>query len=231
MNTHTTGIAPKPRSAAARIAVLAMITGISGAVMPGPMLVLVIGQTTVRGWDAFFWVVTGHALLELVFVTLLILGLRAVLARTGVRAAIGLIGGAALLYMGGDMMAHARSLTLDLTAQGSAAYSGPKLMLAGAAVCVANPYFVGWWATIGMGQLAQLAPRTPREYICFYLGHEVADYGWYALVALILTTGRRWLTDGMYQALVLLCGLTLSVLAVWFIVSGIRLLVGRPKKT
>lgn len=218
---------PSPHFRVARIAVLAFVTGISGAVMPGPMLVLVIQQTTARGWDAFLWIVTGHALTELVLVALLLLGLRHVLARNGIRAAIGLIGGAALLYMGGDMVYHVRGLSLNLTAESAAAFSIPKLLLAGVAVSLASPYFTGWWATIGMGQLAQLAPRTPLEYLSFYVGHESTDYLWYAFVGILLATGRHSLTDGMYQALVLLCGVTLVALAVWFIVSGVRLIAGR----
>ncbi len=210
----------------ARMAGLAFVTGFSGAIMPGPMLALVIGQTAVRGWDTFFWVVTGHALLELALVALLIAGLRAVVARPGVRATVGLVGGAALFYMGGDMLWHARGLTLDLGGGGAAAFTAPELMLAGAVVCLANPYFTGWWATIGMGQLAQLAPRKPSEYLAFYVGHEAADYAWYALIGLIMVTGRRWLTDGLYQGLILLCAVALLGLAAWFVVSGARLLLG-----
>ena len=212
-----------------RIVGLAFITGFSGAIMPGPMLALTIGQSAVRGWDAFVWIVTGHALLEVVLVLLLIAGLRAVLARPAVRAAIGLVGGAALLYMGGDMLWHARGLTLDLSASEAAAFSAPKLMIAGAAVCLANPYFTGWWATIGMGQLAQLAPSRGSEWLAFYVGHEAADYTWFGFIGLLMVTGRHWLNDGLYQGLIMFCAAALLLLAAWFMVTGVRILAGRAR--
>ena len=125
----------------------------------------------------------------------LVAGLQAVLARPRVRGAIGLVGGAALVWMGWDMLSSASSVVLDLGSTGQAAYSWPKLLIWGAGVCLANPYFTGWWATVGAGQLAHMAPRTLPEYLAFYLGHEASDYTWYAVVGLVIVTGSNWLTE------------------------------------
>ncbi|MFW6303153.1 MAG: LysE family transporter [Candidatus Sumerlaeota bacterium] len=213
----------------ARLAGLSFITGFSGAMMPGPLLVVTIQQTIARGWDAFFWLITGHAVLEMALVLLLILGLRAVLARPRVRAAIGIVGGAALLYMGIDMMRTALGLSLATEAETTAAYGVFRLMFLGAAVCIANPYFTGWWATIGVGQMAHMAPRATAEYLAFYLGHEGADYVWYGLVALIISTGRQWMPDPLYQGLILVCGAIIILLSLWFALTGVRILF-RPDR-
>jgi threonine/homoserine/homoserine lactone efflux protein len=140
-----------------------------------------------------------------------------------VRGTIGIVGGLALLWMGWDMVRHVAGMSLSLSADEREAYSFLKLVLAGACVSAANPYFTGWWATIGMGQLAQLAPRTPFEYLVFYLSHEGADFVWYGFVGILLITGRRIFTDWMYQGLILFCGIAILALAFWFLVSGIRL--------
>jgi threonine/homoserine/homoserine lactone efflux protein len=224
---HDPNAAPRP--ILGRLILLAFITGFSGAMMPGPFLVAVIEQTAIQGMRAVLGLLTGHALLELVFIALLALGLRRVIARTKVRAAIGLIGGFALLYMSGDMIWHARSLTLNLSAHAggahaAAAYSWPKLIVFGAAVCIVNPYFTGWWSTIGAGQIAHMAPRTTVDYLGFYVGHEFADIAWYSLVGLIIITSRRWLTDGIYQWLILACGTLLFLVGVWFLATGWRLI-------
>jgi threonine/homoserine/homoserine lactone efflux protein len=49
----------------AKIFAMALLTGFSGAMMPGPLLALTIGQVTATGFMAAIWLVTGHALLEL----------------------------------------------------------------------------------------------------------------------------------------------------------------------
>jgi threonine/homoserine/homoserine lactone efflux protein len=214
-----------------RLAGLAFITGFSGAIMPGPLLVVVIEQTTIQGFSAAMLLVTGHALLELVLLAFLILGLRSVIAKVRVRATIGIIGGAALLYMGADMLRHAWQLSLDLSAEAQIAYPWPKLLFLGMAVCAANPYFTGWWATIGVGQLAHLSPKTPAEYLTFYLGHEASDYSWYAIIGLLILTGREWLTDGIYRALIIGCAILIILLSLWFLGTGIKLITKAQKDT
>ncbi len=210
-----------------RLFALAFVTGFSGAIMPGPLLVMNIQQTTIQGLVAPIGLITGHALLELVTVALLVAGLGAVLRRPRVRGVVGLLGGTALLYMGIDMLRGAAGLSLDLEQSTAEVYSFGMLMFFGAAVCAANPYFLGWWAAVGMGQLAHMAPRTVSEYLAFYLGHESSDYVWYLLVGLLIVGGRQWLTDGMYRGLIYVCGAIIALLGVWFLSSGLRFVLGR----
>jgi threonine/homoserine/homoserine lactone efflux protein len=96
-------------------------------------------------------------------------------------------------------------------------------MLYGAAICAANPYFTGWWATIGVGQLAHCAPRTPGEYLAFYLGHEGADYTWYFAVGAVIAFGSRWLTPAVHHGLIGACAILIALVGVWFFVQGLRL--------
>ena len=206
----------------ARIFGIAFITGFSGAMMPGPMLVLVIGQVGAHQSMGPVWaIVGGHALLEIITVILLMVGLREVLQRPALRGGIGLVGGGFLAYMGIDMMLGAEAMTLDLGAEG-AGMPWFELILAGAFVCAVNPYFVGWWATIGTGQLAHAAPCSTREYVSFYLGHELSDLVWFAIVGLIVLTGATWLSPTVYTWLILICGAALVALSLWFIWTGVR---------
>ncbi|MCP8321996.1 MAG: LysE family transporter, partial [archaeon] len=52
-----------------------LIIGYSGALMPGPVLIVTINEATKRGFKSGFYVPIGHALLELILVVLLTLGL------------------------------------------------------------------------------------------------------------------------------------------------------------
>ena len=221
----------RPRKTIGWLFLLAFATGFSGAIMPGPLLAAVIGQTTAQGFRAVIGLITGHALLELVTVILLVAGLQMVLERPRVRGAIGLVGGAALVWMGWDMLHQASAQSLDLDAAAADVWSWPKLLFLGAAVCAANPYFTGWWATIGAGQLAHMAPRTVAEYAAFYLGHEASDYTWYALVGLLLLKFRPWLAGNqhIYHGLIYVCGLIVAALGLWFVYTGIRFVSGKVK--
>lgn len=210
---------------------IAFVTGLSGAMMPGPMLALVIGQTFARGFMAVLAIVLGHALLELVLVVLLMSGLRAVLLRHRVRGLIGLVGGAVLIWMGVDMVQQASALSLELAGSGQAAMSWGSLIIGGAAVCAINPYFLGWWATIGAGGLAHVAPRSRGEYLTFFVGHELSDLSWYGLVGLVIVTSRHILHGAVYQALVFACGVVILALAAWFIYTGLRFLLKKGGTT
>jgi threonine/homoserine/homoserine lactone efflux protein len=206
-----------------QILAVAFLTGFSGAMMPGPLLALVIGQVLTIGFMAVIWLVLGHALLELVTVALLMAGLRVVLNRPAVRGGIGLVGGAALFYMGFDMVRSAPHLMLQTS--GVAAVPIGHLILAGAVVCAANPYYIGWWATVGAGQLAHMGAHKPSEYLVFYLGHELSDFTWYALVGLLLVLSRELLLGGWYNWLVGICGAIIALVALLFFSSGIKLII------
>lgn len=205
---------------------MAFFTGFSGAMMPGPLLALVIGQVAAVGLSAVLWLITGHMLLELITVGLLIAGLRQVIARPKVRGAIGLVGGLALLYMGVDMVRAAPHLQLSL--QQGAGIPWARLIVAGAVVCLANPYFTGWWATIGVGQMAHLEPRTTGEYAAFFVGHELADYTWYFAVGLLVVKAQQLLHGAWYNWLIGICGVAIVVVAVLFVITGYKLVAAPP---
>ena len=212
-----------------RIFGVAFLTGFSGAMMPGPLLAMTIGQVSLRGWVAAPLLMVGHAVLELVVVGLLIAGVVQVLRRPAWRGVVATVGGLVLLAMGADMIRQAGALALE-GAQLTPALAWPQLILAGAAISLANPTFPIWWATVGAGGMAQLAPRGAREYVSFYLGHELSDFAWYGLVGLVLVSGRNLLSPRVYGGLVLVCGLAVVALAVWFIWTGVAVLRGRRRE-
>ena len=81
----------------------AFVVGLSGAMMPGPLLTLTIGESARRGFAAGPLVVLGHALLEGALVVALVLGLASLLGAPAVGRSIAVVGGVFLIYLGWGM--------------------------------------------------------------------------------------------------------------------------------
>ena len=77
---------------------------------------------------------------------------------------------------------------------------------------------------MGAGQVATFGLRRFQDYLVFWAGHEMGDVVWYAFVAALLALGRNLLSDGVYQGLLLGCGVVICLLAVLFLVLGMRCL-------
>jgi threonine/homoserine/homoserine lactone efflux protein len=204
---------------------LAFILGLSGAMMPGPLLAMTVGQVSLQGWRVVPLMMAGHAALELVVIGLLIAGLVQALRRPGLRGAISLVGGAVLLLMGADMVLTASGVALHGTSQPP--LTTWELVGAGAAISLANPTFPVWWATVGAGGMTQLAPRSAAEYLAFYLGHELSDFAWYGFIGMVLVLGQSFFSHRVYGGLVLVCGAAVVGLALWFLWTGLGVLRGR----
>lgn len=204
---------------------LAWLIAFTGAVTPGPLLAFVIGQVLAQGFAAVLFILLGHALLEVLFIAGMALGLTQRLRSKRVRGLLALVGGAALAWMGVDIVLHAPGMTL--AGADAQAVAWPMLILGGAGVSLSNPYFTGWWATVGAGQMAAFRLLRPRQYAVFWIGHEMGDIVWYAFVAALLALGRNLLSDKVYQVLLLGCGAVICLLAALFVALGLACLFGR----
>ncbi|MDQ0287611.1 threonine/homoserine/homoserine lactone efflux protein [Desulfofundulus luciae] len=81
----------------------AFVVGLSGAMMPGPLLTVTIGESARRGFAAGPLIVLGHALLEGTLVIALALGLASLLTAPVVGRSIAVVGGIFLIYLGWGM--------------------------------------------------------------------------------------------------------------------------------
>lgn len=126
----------------------AFLIGFSGALMPGPMFALVLSGSSRSGFKAGPLTVLGHGILELALVIGLVLGLGSILQNETVFKIIGIVGGGVLVYLGVDMIRSLRQVRIDLKKDGKD--PDKSLILHGIITSLSNPYWVMWWATIGM---------------------------------------------------------------------------------
>lgn len=199
------------------------VLALSGAMMPGPLLTTTIGESVRRGALTGPWLVLGHAILELAMVGALLVGLAPFLTRAPVFAAIALVGAVVLICMALAMLRGLSGLRIDWDAH--ADRSGP-LVPAGILISLSNPYWVIWWATIGLGYLVSCKAHGAAGVAAFFAGHIAGDLAWYTLISVLVARGRRLLTDPVYRGLVGVCATFLAGFGLYFAYAGIERLVG-----
>ena len=194
----------------AGIFVSSFVIALSGALMPGPLLTATISESSQRGFAAGPLMIAGHALLELFLVIILLLGLAPFFQLPVVFVVCALAGSAILFWMAFGMLRNVPKLSLS-SAAGQGRLSHP--VLSGIIMSVSNPYWIIWWATIGIGYILYSWQFGVWGVIFFFTGHILADLAWYSSVAAAVASGRRFLTDRLYRGLFGVWGVFLVVWA------------------
>jgi threonine/homoserine/homoserine lactone efflux protein len=231
----------------------AFVVGLSGAMMPGPLLTVTLGESARRGFSAGPLIVFGHGLLEGFLVAALAFGLATFLAASSLVKVIAGGGGFFLIYlgwsMGKDVLSGKAELDFALggevgfqsgqrpvrvSGQGEGLRAGisefggdgcvlPERrkgfhpVLAGALVSLSNPYWSLWWATVGVSYITFSLQKGFFGLASFFSGHLLSDFAWYSLVAAVVAGGRRFLRPGVYKGMMIVCGLFLIGLGVYFL--------------
>ncbi len=202
----------------------ALVVGYSGAVMPGALLTYVINQSLKKGIKVGVLTIIGHAILETALIVLIFLGLSTVLESSLMSIIISFAGGALMIYYGisGTLEALKNGFSVAVDEQAKADGDG-KLILAGGLVSLANPYFIIWWATIGLALLFKAhAAFGYIGVIVFALGHFMADFTWYVLVSGAVHKTKGFLNMKAYRLLALGLSLALVGFGIYYMVSGFR---------
>lgn len=206
----------------------AFIVGLSGAMMPGPMLSTTIAQSARRGWTAGPLMVLGHGALELVLIMALISGLSNYLTLPAVSTMISILGGAFLLYLGYSMSRQAAAgrialYNTDGSGSESGGMGGMHPVLAGVLISISNPFWTLWWATVGLTYLTLAIRSGPGSLGAFFSGHIMADLLWFGVIAVLVASGRRFLNQRIYNYILLACGLFLVAMGGYFMYHGIMM--------
>ena len=204
------------------------IIGFSGAMMPGPVTTLIVTETARRGFIAGPLITIGHVGLELVMVVALFFGLGDLLKQNAVAGTIGVLGGLFLLWMGFDIVRNAwqSKVTLNLAPGAARARASHNPIVAGVLATITNPYWLLWWATVGAAYLFTFRAFGFAGVVAFYVGHTLADWVWGSVVAFVVATGRRAMSDRVYRGILIVCGAFLIGLSFYFVSSGIGFLHG-----
>ncbi len=195
------------------------LIALSGALMPGPLLTVTVSESTRRGAIAGPLVIFGHGILELSLITALLLGMAPLLQRNDVFVFISLVGGSILLWMAFSMFKSLPGLRLEVSSKNE---KRKNLVLTGILFSLANPYWIIWWASIGLGYILHSVKYGIMGVVAFFLGHILADLAWYALISFGVARGRRFFSDVFYRRLIGCCASFLVIFSCYFFYSGIE---------
>lgn len=199
----------------------AMIVALSGAMMPGPLLTVTISESSRRGAMAGPILIFGHAVLELALIIALFLGLGPILQNNVFFIIVALVGGIIMLLMGWGMFRSIPSLSL---AENVNVDKKNNLFVAGVLMSLANPYWIVWWATIGIGYLVSAQRFGFVGIFSFYLGHILGDLLWYSAISMAVAKGKKLFTDRAYKGLIAVCAGFLVIFSIYLVVSGIKMM-------
>lgn len=196
------------------------VVALSGALVPGPMFTLTVAEAARGRWTAGPMVVAGHGVLELALLALVFAGLGGVISSHRSVTVLGLVGGIALIAMGIITLFGTGGSQADATGN-PRAMGALRQAAAGAVSSVSNPYWVVWWATVGMGYLAMAGRFGPAGVGSFFGGHILADFAWFTLVSALVSSGRGVVGGKAYRAVVLACGVFLVVFGMYFVFRSV----------
>lgn len=204
---------------AARIGGAAFVIALTGAMAPGPLLTVTITETVRKGRVAALMLLVGHALLEAALLIGFAFGLQEFLKRATVASVLAVAGGGFLIWMGATLLRDAvrGRLKLELKAGDEPLRFGP--IVQGAVVSLSNPYWTLWWVTIGVKLASDALAIGWLAVVAFFIGHELADFAWYALVVQAVHSGRRFLSDRVYAWVLGVCAAFLVYLGASFVLS------------
>ena len=193
--------------------------GLSGALVPGPMLTVTVSDSVKKGPSTGPLVVLGHFITEFILIIFILAGFSWLVDSTTAAIIIGTLGGLMLIYMG---YTTSKS-TLDMETPSKSTDNGSKYgsVFKGVLTSISNPYFFIWWATIGLAFLFKgLEIAGLVGLIGFIIGHWAADLGWFSTVSYFSSKGSEVMNKKHYNLLMKICGIFLVVLGVYFLFTA-----------
>lgn len=200
-----------------KIFISSFVIALSGALMPGPLLTATIVGSTQRGFFTGPLIVSGHAILELALIAALLLGLAPYFQLPMVFVITAFAGSVILIWMAFGMFRSLPSLSLTLKPD-ERRLTNP--VLSGILMSASNPYWIIWWATIGLGYIIYSQQYGIMGIVFFFAGHILADLVWYSFISAAISGGKHLLTDRIYRGLVAVCAVFLLVFACYFVYAG-----------
>ena len=198
----------------------AIIISLSGVMAPGAVTAATIAQGTRSRWAGTL-ISLGHGIVEMPLIFLLMLGLHFFFEMDPVKIAIGILGGGFLLWMGYGMIRQIRRPT----AEQSGTFKSGSIMT-GIVLSATNPYFLLWWATVGLNLALKAEGFGTLALVLFAIVHWLCDVVWLSILsfaAFYTHKGAGLFSGHIQKGILACCSIALLVFGGKFIFDALNL--------
>ena len=191
-----------------------VVISLSGVMAPGPITATAIATGARSRWAGPL-IAVGHGIVEFPLMIVIVLGMDKIFKLTHTKIIIGLAGGAFLLLMAFQMLAGAQAV------QDPAAKPTKRTpLLAGVVLSAGNPYFLLWWATVGLTLATTAKGLGIWAFALFAIVHWLCDLIWLAALSWASFKGSTLLGPRCQQTVLLVCSTALFGFGVYFMYNA-----------
>jgi threonine/homoserine/homoserine lactone efflux protein len=186
--------------------------------MPGPMFAVTLAKSYKSPWAGSL-ISLGHAVVEIPLILLIYYGFDRFFENSIVQVVLSFAGGSMIIWLGISMF---RARTKVVRDSHDLPYSA---FIAGIIMSAMNPFFLLWWATVGSLLILRVTQFGLVGLPLFVIAHWMCDFIWLTFVSHFIHRTHRFLGMRFQEWLFIANSIFLAVFGIWYIVSGIQMLV------
>ncbi len=225
---YSSKMAASPFLIGASLVAIGFLTGLSGALIPGPLFAFVISDTLKKGALSGPLTIIGHVFVECVIIlALVVLGLGLKSYFNQLESWIYLIGGIALILMSLSVIKEAKAVKswsqeeLISNEMRGTKYNYKSSIFGGFLLTAFNPSFIPWWMAIGYPiLLTGFEWLALAGVILVTIGHFLSDFAWYSFVSFSFARGKNFFVGRRYELTMLVIAIFMVSLGILFFVKG-----------
>ena len=194
------------------------LISLSGVMIPGPNFAVAVAKSY-RSPFAGTKIALGHALVEVPVIMLIFFGLANFFQNDAVQIALSILGGGMLIFIGISLFRRIKNtdeMPRDLPYNSIAA---------GAATSAFNPFFILWWATVGSMLVMKSLTFGTLGFSLFIPVHLACDFIWLTFVSVLVYKTRSLWGRKLQTGLFIASGILLVGFGIWFLSSGVRIML------
>ena len=195
-----------------------VVISFSGVMMPGPVFAVTLAKSY-KSPFAGTKVALGHAVIEVPLILLIYFGFAQFFQNITVQLVLSVLGSGMIIWLGISMF-RARA---EVVRKGKDVPYGA--ITAGILTSGLNPFFLLWWATIGSMLIMRIIEFGTTGLILFIIVHWLCDLVWLSLVSNVVYRTHTLWGQRLQEWIFIACSLLLVGFGIWFLVSGIQLVV------
>lgn len=188
-----------------------VLISMSGVMQPGPVTAATISLAAENKYAGLL-VAVGHGIVEFPLMILIVCGMDVILKSQVTQMFIGLVGGGLLLFM-----AYQTKVSIANLSQEQKVKSNHRPILTGIVLTAGNPYFLLWWATVGLAMATAASKFGIWAFVMFAIVHWLCDCVWLHILSLAGFHGSKLMGIKLQKIVLVICGAALLFFGVYFI--------------